>query len=110
MLAGIVATAVGDELVIAHPLGHTRPAWVAVILGGPTLFLAGRAAFEYAVFARVSRDRPIGILVLLALAPPMLLAPPLAAAVGAAAVLFGVALTDTVRTRRGPPEPPSPPD
>ena len=60
MVAGIVATAVGDELVIAHPLGHTQPAWVAVILGGPALFLAGRARFEYAVFGRVSRDRPIG--------------------------------------------------
>ncbi|KAB1914341.1 low temperature requirement protein A [Micromonospora sp. AMSO31t] len=109
MLAGIVATAVGDELVIAHPLGHTPRAWAAVILGGPALFLAGRAAFEYAVFARVSRDRPIGILVLFALAPPVLLAPPLAAVVAATAVLLGVAVADTVRAHRGPPEPPSPP-
>ncbi|MEU1684889.1 low temperature requirement protein A [Micromonospora sp. NPDC005707] len=109
MLAGIVATAVGDELAITHPLGHTRPSWVAVILGGPALFLAGRAAFEYAVFARVSRDRPIGILVLGALVPPMLLAPPLVAAVAAAAVLVGVAVADTVRAIRGPAESPSPP-
>jgi low temperature requirement protein LtrA len=109
MLAGIVATAVGDELVIAHPLGHPPRAWVAVVLGGPALFLAGRAAFEYTVFARVSRDRLIGILVLLALAPPMLLAPPLVGAVAATAVLLGVAVADTVRARRGPIESPSPP-
>ena len=31
MMAGVVATAVGDELVIAHPLGHTPPAWIAAI-------------------------------------------------------------------------------
>ncbi|WP_319462766.1 low temperature requirement protein A [Micromonospora sp. RTP1Z1] len=109
MMAGIVATAVGDELVIAHPLGHTRPAWVAVILGGPALFLVGRSFFEYAVFSRVSRDRVIGLLVLVALTPPMLLVPPLLAAIAAIAVLGGVAIADEARARGRPPEPPSPP-
>jgi low temperature requirement protein LtrA len=61
MVAGTVVTAVGQELVIAHPLAHPRSAWTAMILGGPALFLAGRALFEYAVFARVSRDRPIAL-------------------------------------------------
>ncbi|MFG2100709.1 low temperature requirement protein A [Micromonospora echinaurantiaca] len=109
MMAGIVATAVGDELVIAHPLGHTQPAWVAVILGGPALFLVGRSFFEYAVFSRVSRDRVIGLLVLAALTPPMLLLPPLLAAIAAVAVLTGVAIADAARARGRPPEPPSPP-
>jgi low temperature requirement protein LtrA len=44
MVAGVVVTAVGDELVIANPLGHTPPAWIAVILGGPALFLPGAPA------------------------------------------------------------------
>ncbi|MGS2613476.1 low temperature requirement protein A [Micromonospora sp. LZ34] len=35
MVAGVVVTAVGVELVIDHPLGHPQPAWIAVILGGP---------------------------------------------------------------------------
>ncbi|MGS2620007.1 low temperature requirement protein A [Micromonospora sp. LZ34] len=109
MVAGVVATAVGDELVIAHPLEHPQPAWIIVILGGPALFLAGRAGLEYAVFARVSRDRPIGVLVLAALAPAMLFVPPLLAALAATAVLAGVAITDTSRARGRPPEPPSPP-
>jgi hypothetical protein len=43
MAAGIVVTAVGQELVIAHPLAHTPPGWIVVMLGGPALFLAGRA-------------------------------------------------------------------
>ncbi|MER7458010.1 low temperature requirement protein A [Micromonospora sp. NPDC126480] len=67
MVAGIVTIAVGDELVIPHPLGHTDPAWIAVILGGPALFLAGRATFEYAVFGRTSPPRVIGALALIAL-------------------------------------------
>jgi len=109
MVASIVATAAGAEVVIAHPFGHTQPAWIAVILGGPALFLAGRALFEYAVFARVSRDRPIGLLVLVALAPAMLLVPPLLVALAAAVVLAGVAGSDAARARGRPPEQPSPP-
>ena len=109
MVAGIVVTAVGQELVIAHPLAHTRPAWTTVILGGPALFLAGRALFEYATFARVSRDRPIGLLVLAAMTPVMLHLPPLLPAIAATAVLAGIAVADANRARRHPPEPPSPP-
>ena len=109
MVAGVVVTAVGQELVITHPLEHTRPAWTAVILGGPALFLAGRAFFEYATFARVSRDRPIGLLALAAAAPVTLLLPPLLAATAATAVLAAIAIADAARARRRPPEPPSPP-
>ncbi|MGC5017144.1 low temperature requirement protein A [Micromonospora sp. DT47] len=109
MVAGIVVTAVGDELVIEHPLGHRQPAWIAVILDGSALFLAGRAGFEYAVFARVSRDRLIGVLVLAALTPAMLLVPPLLAAIAATAVLIGIAVSEAARARGHPPEPPPPP-
>jgi low temperature requirement protein LtrA len=109
MVAGIVVTAVGIEVVIAHPFGNTRPAWIAVILGGPTLFLSGRAIFEYAVFGRVSRDRPIGVLLLAVLVPATLHLPSLLAAIAATAVLAGVAIADAARARGRPPEPPSPP-
>jgi low temperature requirement protein LtrA len=108
MVAGLVAVSAGDALVITHPTGHTRPAWIAVILGGPALFLAGRAILEYVVFSRVSLDRVLGILVLAAIAPAMILASPLLAALAAAVVLAGVAIADTARARRHPDEPPSP--
>jgi low temperature requirement protein LtrA len=108
MVAGIVAIAVGDQLVIEHAFGPYDPAWVSVILGGPALFLAGRATFEYAVFARVSASRVIGLLVLAAISPVMVLVPPLPVAVAAALVLAGVAVSDAARTRGRPPEPASP--
>ncbi|MEU5565002.1 low temperature requirement protein A [Micromonospora musae] len=107
MVAGVVATAVGAELVIANPLGHTPPAWIAVILGGPALYLAGRARFEHAVFGRVSWSRPVGILALAALAPAMFLLPPVVVAAAAALVLIGIAGADAARGN--PSEPPSPP-
>jgi low temperature requirement protein LtrA len=109
MVAGIVVTAVGQELVIAHPLGHTPPAWTTVILGGPALFLAGRALFQYMVFARVSPDRPIGLLALAAAAPITLHLPPLLAATAATAVLAAITIADTARARHPPAERPSPP-
>ena len=108
IVAGIVATAVGYQLVITHPLGHTRPAWIAVILGGPALFLAGRAMIEYAIFARVPGDRLIGLLVLAALTPAMLLLQPVLVASFATAVLAGIAIADVARARRRPPEQLSP--
>jgi low temperature requirement protein LtrA len=109
MTAGIVAISVGDELAIRHPFGHTQPAWVAAILGGPALFLAGRAIFEYTVFGRVSPNRVIGIVVLAAISPVMIFLPPLLVAAAAALVLAGVAVSDAARARGRPPEPPSPP-
>jgi low temperature requirement protein LtrA len=109
MVAGIVAIAVGDELVIEHPFGHPRPAWIAVILGGPALFLAGRAMFEYTVFGRVSRSRLIGVLLLAAISPAAMLLPPLVVAIAPALVLAGIAVSDATRSRGRPPEPPAPP-
>ena len=109
MVAGVITIAVGDELVIQHPLGQTQPAWTAVILGGPALFLAGRETFEYAVYGRVSGPRLIGALVLVAITPAMRQVPPLAVATIAAITLAGVAVADAARIRRLPSEAPSPP-
>jgi len=70
------------------------PAWIAVVLGGPALFLTGRAILGYAVFSRVSRDRVVGVLVLAAISPAMIVVPPVLVALAAAVVLFGIAVAD----------------
>ncbi|MGW3806740.1 low temperature requirement protein A [Micromonospora sp. NPDC005113] len=109
MVAGILATSAGSELVLMDPFDHTRPAWVGAILGGPALFLAGRSLFEYVAFARVSRPRPIGILALAAMAPVMVGLPPLWVAAAAASVLLGIAVSDAIRAHGRPLEQASPP-
>ncbi|MDG9673677.1 low temperature requirement protein A [Micromonospora sp. DH14] len=109
MIAGVVTTASGFHLVLHEPTGRTPPAWLAVILGGPALFLAGRASFEYEVFSRVSWSRPGGVLALLTVAPALLYLPPVFASLGGLLVLVGVAYADFRRSHGKPPEAPSPP-
>ncbi len=105
MVIGIVATSAGFELVIRHPAGHTDPAWAAVTLGGPAMFLLGRGAFEYAVFHRWSLSRVVGVAILVAAGPALVHAPPLMAASVAAAVLLGVAVADVISGRAPRPQP-----
>ncbi|MEU8256519.1 low temperature requirement protein A [Micromonospora inaquosa] len=109
MVVGLAATAIGYELIIEHPLDRISGAWLATVLGGPALFLAGRARFEYDVFGRVSRARWIAILVLVAAAVPLLHLPGLAATAVAALVLGAVAVADAHRAHGAPPEAAAPP-
>jgi low temperature requirement protein LtrA len=108
MVAGLVATSVGYQLVIAHPAGHIQPAWIAVIFAGPALFLAGRVMLEYVVFGRMSKECMTAIGVLAAVSPVMILGPPLLAALIAAVIVAGGAVADTARGWGHPGEPPSP--
>ncbi|WP_446217664.1 low temperature requirement protein A [Micromonospora sp. IBHARD004] len=71
MVAGVIVTSVGAELVIANPVEHAPLSWTLVILGGPALFLAGRALFEKPVFGRVYWSRLIGAAVLVVSIPAM---------------------------------------
>ncbi|MFI7427700.1 low temperature requirement protein A [Micromonospora sp. NPDC049836] len=109
MVAGILAAGVGYALVIREPGGHQNPVWLAVILGGPALFLAGRSCLEYEVFARLSPSRLLGLVALAAATPALLHRAPLFAAATATAVLAGVATWDAIGERRHPGEAPSPP-
>ncbi|MEE3920885.1 low temperature requirement protein A [Micromonospora sp. BRA006-A] len=104
MVIGVVATAIGYELVIEHPAGHNELPWLAVVLGGPALFLAGRARFEYEVFGRVSPSRLVGIAALLLPVPLLVRLAPLVAAILAAVVLAAVAVADARRAWGRPPE------
>ncbi|MGN9775908.1 low temperature requirement protein A [Micromonospora sp. H33] len=109
MIVGLTALAVGYELAIRHPLQQPEHAWVVMALGGPALFLIGRARFEYEVFGRVSPSRWIGALALLASAPLLLHHPLLWSLVTVVVVLAGVAIDDARRAWGRPPEAAAPP-
>ncbi|MCA0355602.1 MAG: low temperature requirement protein A [Proteobacteria bacterium] len=74
IIAGIIVTAVGDEWVIHHPVGHLEIKVALALIGGPALFLLGALLFKRAVFRRWSRSRLFGLVALagLGLASPHL--------------------------------------
>lgn len=108
MLAGIVATSIGCELTINHPYGEVPPPWLALVLGGPALFMVGRSRLEYEVFCRVSPSRIAALVALVALFPLLMLTRPLAGLVATALVLAAAAVADWRRARGTPPEPAKP--
>ncbi|PTR19510.1 low temperature requirement protein LtrA [Rhodococcus sp. OK519] len=46
VIAGIILTAVGDELVIAHPSDRLLPAQMIAVVGGPTVYLVAQTALR----------------------------------------------------------------
>ena len=95
MVAGVIVTAVADELTIAHPDGHPRAATTVVILGGPALYLAGHALYKRALSGRIYVSRLVAIVALGALVPLGIVVAPLVLAVTATLVLVAVACWDT---------------
>ena len=80
IVAGIIAVAAGDRLLLAQP---TQPAGVAtasILLGGRAIFLAGHALFKLAIWHHVSRPHIAAIIPLLLLIPIAVFLPGLAVA------------------------------
>src|ERR671917_297826 len=96
MIAGIIAVAAGDELVVAHPYYLGTPASIALTLGGTALFLAGHAFFKWTVFGELSFSRLVAIVALAVLIPVGFAIPALALAIVAALIVVGVAAWDAL--------------
>jgi len=94
IVAGIIVTAVGDEIVISHPGGHASWAATVVIVGGPALFLAGHTLFKYAIFQHLSPPRFIGLAVLGLLSTITPVVTPLVLATGTTLTIAGVCLAE----------------
>jgi low temperature requirement protein LtrA len=69
IVAGIVVVAVGDELVLAHPYGHSDARTVLSIVGGPLVFLAGVIMFKHTIHGWWQLSHLVGIAALAVLAP-----------------------------------------
>jgi low temperature requirement protein LtrA len=68
IVGSVIVTAVGNDLVIAHPDGHLTVAFLLVMLGGPALFLAGKGLYKRAVYRRFPVPHLVGLILLLPLA------------------------------------------
>jgi low temperature requirement protein LtrA len=109
MVAGIIVSAVGDELVIAHPTEVLPAAEIAVVVGGPGLYLLAHALFRRRMTGSWGPKRLYGAAGCLAVgaAGPFVPALVLAGLVIAvlAAVIASEHLAAARRARRGEPTP-----
>jgi low temperature requirement protein LtrA len=62
LVAGVVVSAVGDELVIAHPHERLSTAQVMAVVGGPALYLFAHALFRARLTGRLSPRRSLAAL------------------------------------------------
>jgi len=63
IVAGIILSAVADDLVLAHPAGHSDLKTVACAIGGPLLFLVGTILFKHNVRGFLQLSHGVGIVV-----------------------------------------------
>jgi low temperature requirement protein LtrA len=69
IVAGIVVSAVGDELLLAHPEGHSDMKAMLSMIGGPLLFLIGTILFKRSIRGIFQLSHLVGIGLLIVLAP-----------------------------------------
>ncbi|MBG6106023.1 low temperature requirement protein LtrA [Micromonospora vinacea] len=100
VVTGVIATSAGVELVLHEPLGPTTPtSWVALIVGGPVLFVLGRMSSEYVLLGQLPRSRVGWLVLLLGLTPVLSAQAPIVVLIVTMGVLFGITLTDARRNR-----------
>ncbi len=69
LVAGIIVTAVGNDLVIAHPDGRMTTTYVITLLAGPAIYLVGNALYKKIVYGTVPRSHVAGLAALAILFP-----------------------------------------
>jgi low temperature requirement protein LtrA len=109
MVAGVIVSAVGDELVIAHPTEHLHTAEVVAVVAGPAIYLLAHALFRLRMAGSISVKRVAGALGCLAAGALGSVVPGLVLGALVLAVLAAVIWAEHVagarRERRGEPSP-----
>jgi low temperature requirement protein LtrA len=101
IVAGIVVSAVGDELLLAHPDGHVGAREILSIAGGPLLYLVGTILFKHAIRGIYQLSHLVGIGLFIVLIPFADRFTPLSLAAVAAAILMIVAAWEAISLGSG---------
>ncbi len=91
IVAGIVVCAVGDEMLLAHPDGHSGVKEILAMVGGPLIYLAGVILFKRTIRGHLQLSHLVGIGLLVALIPFGTMLSPLWLSAAAMAILMLVA-------------------
>jgi low temperature requirement protein LtrA len=101
IVAGIILSAVADELVLTHPADHSDLKTVLSAIGGPLLFLLGTVLFKHTIRGWLQLSHGVGILALCGLAWFASDLSPLLLSVSTTVLMIIVAVWETVSLRSG---------
>jgi low temperature requirement protein LtrA len=101
IVAGIVLSAVADELVLQHPNGAPDLRTISTAIGGPMLFLIGTILFKHSIRGFLQLSHGVGIVVLAILAWFAHDLSPLTLSGLTTAIMIVVAVWESVSLRSG---------
>jgi low temperature requirement protein LtrA len=101
IVAGIILSAVADDLVLTHPADHSDPRTVLSAIGGPLLFLIGTILFKHTIRGWLQPSHGAGIAALLVLAWFAGALSPLTLSMLTSAIMIGVAVWESVSLGSG---------
>jgi low temperature requirement protein LtrA len=105
IVAGIILSAVADELVLKHPSGHSGLETVLSAIGGPLLFLIGTILFKHTIRGFLQLSHGAGIIALGILAWFAGDLSPLLLSIATTAIMIVVAAWESISLRSGAAEP-----
>ncbi|SHM74024.1 low temperature requirement protein A [Bradyrhizobium lablabi] len=105
IVAGIIVSAVADELVLKHPAGHSDLKTVLSAIGGPLLFLFGTILFKHSFRGFLQLSHGAGIVALCGLAWFAGDLSPLMLSIITSAIMVVVAVWESISLRSRPEEP-----
>jgi low temperature requirement protein LtrA len=100
LAAGVIVSAVGDEIVIAHPLDRLSGPEAAAVVAGPAIYLLGHAVFRLRMAGSVSWKRLGGAAACALVGLTAAFAPALVVGTLVLVVLIGVIALERLAARR----------
>jgi low temperature requirement protein LtrA len=101
IVGGIILTAVANELLLTHPDEDGTRLDLAVVIGGPLLFLVGNLLFKRAIAGRWPLSHLVGVALFVAATPVLRGLSFMSLSTFAASGLLVVGVWETVSLRRG---------
>ena len=101
IVAGIIVSAVADELVLKHPGGHSDLKTVISAIGGPLLFLFGTILFKHSFRGFLQLSHGVGIIALGVLAWFAGELSPLMLSILTTAIMIAVAVWESISLQSG---------
>jgi low temperature requirement protein LtrA len=100
IVAGIIVSAVADELVLSHPAGHTDLKTLLTIVGAPAIYLVGTALFKSLTAPNVPLSHLIGLGLLALVSAAGMVVSPLTLSAATSASLIVVAAWEWASLKR----------